>query len=211
MKKTIFLLLTVMLIAALAISCSPEQTKESTKGGDSNSEQKKTVKVGDVIERGTYPATAGESYAGKPITWKVLAITDGRALVISEMILTKKAHVSGSTNGLKAWADSEINAWLNKTGSDGFITQYGLENVSMAQVGDVNGKVFLLTKTEAETYFSDNASRVAYDLSGTASYWLLATINSSVSYFDAVTTEGKLDCAPVNSSQGVRPAFWINL
>ena len=198
MKKTLTVLMMLLLAAMLIVSCN------------NNPKQEEKVEVGGTIERGTYPTTAGETYAGKPITWKVLAITDGRALVISEKLLTSKAHASTSVSGL-AWADSEINKWLNNTSSDGFIAQYGLGDVSMAQVGDVNGKVFLLTKTEAGTYFSDDASRVAYDLSGTASQWWLASINSSKSYYDTVYLEGIFSSSPVHYEQGVRPALWINL
>ena len=195
MKKTIYVLLLAMLVLVFAVSCNPEQEEK--------------VEVGGTIERGTYPATAGESYAGKPITWKVLKIDGSKALLISEKLLTKKAHTSGGDLG--SWDDSLINKWLNDTSSDGFIAQYGLGDVSMAQVGDVNGKVFLLTKTEAGTYFSDDASRVAYDLSGTASQWWLASINSSKSYYDTISTDGTFFSSPVHYDQGIRPALWINL
>ena len=199
MKKTLIVLmvlLSAMLVLTFAVSCNPEQEEK--------------VEVGGTIERGTYPATAGETYAGKPITWKVLAITDGRALVISEKLLTSKAHASES--GHIAWADSLINKWLNDTSADGFIAQYGLGDVSIAQVGNVNGKVFLLTKTEAGTYFSDDASRVATDLSGKASRWWLSSLYGS-NYYDSVRDVGDFDSggSPVHYANGVRPAFWINL
>jgi hypothetical protein len=194
MKKTLIVLMMVLLSAMLIVSCN------------NNPEQKKTVKVGDVIELGTYPAEAEESYVGKPITWKVLKIDGSKALVISEKILTKKSH------GAVAWADSEINKWLNNTGSDGFIAQYGLGDVSMAQVGDVNGKVFLLNKDEAGTYFADKASRIAYDLSGEAVDWFLSTPYSDENnYYYCVFDTGTIDNVSSVYSNGVRPAFWTNL
>ena len=194
MKKTLIVLMMVLLSAMLIVSCN------------NNPEQKKTVKVGDVIELGTYPAEAEESYVGKPITWKVLKIDGSKALVISEKILTKKSH------GDVAWADSEINKWLNNTGPDGFIAQYGLGDVSMAQVGDVNGKVFLLNKDEAGTYFADKASRVAYDLSGEAADWFLSTPYSDENnYYYCVFDTGTIDNVSSVYSIGVRPAFWTNL
>ena len=195
MKKTIYVLLLAMLVLVFAVSCNPEQEEK--------------VEVGGTIERGTYPATAGEAYAGKPITWKVLKIEGSKALLISEKLLTTMKHVNSGT--IQSWDDSLINKWLNNTDSDGFIAQYGLGDVSIAQVGDVNGKVFLLTKTEAGTYFSDNASRIAYDLSGEASEWWLASQNSGTMYYDIVYPEGSFSSSPVQYDQGVRPALWINL
>ncbi len=183
MKKTIYVLLLAMLVLVFAVSCNPEQEEK--------------VEVGGTIERGT-------------ITWKVLEIDGSKALIISEKVLTTKAHLEDAGN-LKSWNDSLINKWLNDTSSDGFIAQYGLGDVSIAQVGDVNGKVFLLTKTEVEAYFSDKASRVAYDLSGEASMWWLASVNTSESYYDAVEANGSFGSSPVHYDQGVRPALWINL
>ena len=185
MKKTIYVLLLAMLVLVFAVSCNPEQEEK--------------VEVGGTIERGK-------------VTWKVLKIDGSKALVISEKILTTMKHLENAGN-LESWNDSLINKWLNDSSSDGFIAQYGLGDVSIAQVGDVNGKVFLLTKTEAETYFSDNASRAATNLSGEASGWWLASQNSSPSYYDNVDSNGAISSSgtPVHYEQGVRPALWINL
>jgi len=68
--------------------------------------------------------------------------------------------------------------------------------------------IFLLSKTEASTYFSNNSARIAYDASGVASLWWL---RSSVEYRNliyCVNTSGKIYGDLSSIPEGVRPAFW---
>jgi hypothetical protein len=67
------------------------------------------------------------TWRGEPITWQVLAIEDGRALIISDNILTTRQYddlgVSSADQidyetvdydaAATAWAESDIRAWLN--------------------------------------------------------------------------------------------------
>jgi hypothetical protein len=131
--------------------------------------------VGERVEFGTW--------RDKPITWKVLAIEDDRALVISEDILTVRQYddlgASSSDDidwdiASTTWAESDIRAWLNSeflntafareeqkvivltpiTNSDN--PKYGTEGGP-----DTEDKVFLLSIDEANRYFSNDSDRIA--------------------------------------------------
>ena len=191
------------------------------------------IEVGDIIELGSYPATYTNSsgtsvsagtYANQPVTWKVLEVdeTNNKALVISEKLLTFMKHQTDTSD--YTWSGSLIRTWLNNTGSDGFISQYGLSSVSIAEVThdtDLNrstesttDKVFLLSVSEVNTYFADDTARVAKNLSDSATYWWLRS-RGSVDSFSAACVDGGGDvCASGDYAGdvcGVRPAFWINL
>ena len=196
-----------------------------------------TPAVGGTLTMGTYPAkfvdsnsgnsaSAGD-YAGKPVTWKVLAVdtTANKALVISEYVLTAEKHqITANSSNPYTWSNSLIRTWLNNTGSDGFISQYGLSSVSIAEVThdtDLNGstestidKVFLLSVSEANSYFADNSARVANTLADSAAIWWLRSRGSYDSFSAAfVRNYGRViaDGYYADYLNGVRPAFWINL
>ena len=166
-----------------------------------------TVKAGDTLELGTYPATytngSGESvsagdYAGKPVTWKVLDVDteNKKALVISEKVLTSMAHQADSSIAY-TWSGSAIRSWLNSS----FITDYGLNHISIAKVThntaiydetssnwDNSGtestteKIFLLSESEVENknYFADKNARIGYNLAGSTVTWILRDWYSDV-------------------------------
>jgi hypothetical protein len=198
---------------------------------------------------GTYPSVApadttdavSDSYKGQGIRWLVLSVDqeNKRALVISEKVLFcmrqyTNATTSNNTTYTYKWSDSDINTYLNGD----FITDYGLGDVSMANVehetetytfadsssSGVAGtattsseKVFLLSIAEANTYFADKTERKAYPLTGTgttAKYWWLRSQAYGNSYRGAaVGSSGTIDRygQKIESSIGVRPAFWVNL
>jgi hypothetical protein len=188
---------------------------------------------------------AGTDYAGKDITWKVLSVDseNNRALVVSEKILfymkqitaaqrTDKAADTYYTKYTYTWSGSDINTYLNGS----FLTDYGLSGVSMASVEHTteagagigvttqsaettSEKVFLLSKTDASTYFTSNSDRIAYDLSGSAQtgWWLRSPSQATGSSYKVynvvfvqasgnVFTEGNYLCL----YYGVRPAMWVN-
>ncbi len=56
-------------------------------------------------------------YAGEPILWRVLAMEDGRPLLLAEHILCFKAFAAcdDPAAGSSAWEDSALRQWLNST------------------------------------------------------------------------------------------------
>jgi hypothetical protein len=94
-------------------------------------------KVGDRVEFGTW--------RGEPITWRVLAIEGGRALIISEDILTLRQYddlgVSSSallpddeSTVATTWAESDIRAWLNDEFLDTAFTREQQEVVDLSRI-----------------------------------------------------------------------------
>ena len=167
---------------------------------------------------GTYPNDYNiESLRGRPIAWRVLDtnITKGTALVISENVIENHIFDSDSST----YSSSDIQAYLRGD----FISTYGLSGVNICNVdvtSDVetttvdsgSDKVFLLSKTEAETYFADNNSRITYFNNGNKSYWWLRTnyntgIEDVLSVYN-VTNTGAIGTAVPTAKRPIRPAFW---
>lgn len=192
--------------------------------------------VGDTLTMGKMPSGVlnYENYVGQDITWKVLDVDEDKALVISEKLLDSKAHVE--ENVAYQWIGfasnsvySDINTWLNDSSESGFVAQYGLGSVAMVSVSHYTEgsnlipertskeKVFLLSKTEVETYFSDDTSRIANLFSGEKGTWYLRTpaYNTATArgntYCYYVDSDGSIKDTNAFSSLRIRPAFWISL
>lgn len=176
MKKLISLLLLALLALTLA-GCS---------------EVNSAPKVGDTIQLGGYD-------------WRVLDVQDGKALVLSEKVLSKQAyHPAG---GEISWEKSDMREYLNgafydETFSDeekANITETDIENKSNSQYGtgagkDTTDKVFLLSIKEVEQYIPDSAERIAEDIeTGEAALWWLRTPGRGKEYAANVGTSGYVD------------------
>jgi hypothetical protein len=165
--------------------------------------------AGNTLTFGKIPKTV-ETYGGTDISWKVLEVKDGKALVISEKVLMGK-YYSTSSN---AWEGSDLKTYLNGD----FKNEYGISNVSFAaavssETGYGAGEIFLLSTAETQntTYFADNASRVAKDLSDNATQWWTRTADGSY-LVKVISVKGNPNSKRINEDYfGVRPAFWINL
>ena len=171
-------------------------------------------------------------YRGMDLTWQVLDVDseNGRALVISQYILGAMQHAA-SAYGYK-WSASLINTWLNNTTEEGFVAKYGLDNVSMVRVEHeteagsgggaakaetTNEMVFLLSETEAKTYFKTDAERVGRKLNGTAysegdayMWWLRTPKSLTVCAYVNQNGQIKSD-NNCTYKWYIRPAFWISL
>ena len=180
------------------------------------------IAVGDILTLGNIP-TSVETYGGDDITWKVLEVKEDRVLVLSEKILFNMKHYE--SNGMHSWANSLIKAYLNKEGSDGFLSQYGLSDVEIVAAAEDEsgygaGDVFLLSSYEVQIkYFNDSfTSATAYNLAGTASYWWTRSAGTQYedyTSYDFVVSDdtGYFDSDGEYSTNeyGVRPAFWISI
>ena len=199
------------------------------------------VLVGDTLTMGRVPDNHECVEArGQAVNWRVLDVdrVNNRALVISEKVLINMkpyttANLSNYSSYTYRWADCDINSYLNGS----FITEYGLNDVSMASVeheteaytftnNSFEGtsttatksseKVFLLSVAEVNKYFTTYDARLAYPLSDTtsAAYWWLRSPGSLRCWFVAdVDDNGYVDAIGnfVYYQRGLRPAFWINL
>ncbi len=130
----------------------------------------KVSKVGDIITFGTKD--------GRPITWKCIAYNTHieQALMISEDILDSKVF------GGSSYADSSIRRYLNGD----FITKYNIDATKIVSIDlskatetvnkfgyDGADKIFLLSKTEVESYLPNGSDRTA------GGVWWLRTSESS--------------------------------
>ena len=195
---------------------SGKSSLESLKSSGSN--PFKNAKIGDYVKFGRYPQTAkGEV---QPVEWQVLARENNKALVISRYGLAAR-RFDGSSNN---WSKSEIRKWLNSEFYNS--TFSGEEKARIKSFNQDN--VFLLSKEEAEKYFSDYDARKckptsyaeakgAFEIYDFCWWWLRSPSPIDSVYVYRVGSGGGIfdycfcnydvhgDCG------SVRPALWINL
>ncbi len=122
------------------------------------------VQVGDQIDFG--------NYQDEIIRWEVLAVEDGKMLIISDKILDWKLFNDDSAS--TTWENSSIRAWLNdefyytalSSDERARIVETTLENPGNYEFGisgssETTDKVFLLSSTEIEEYFDREYDRTA--------------------------------------------------
>lgn len=190
------------------------------------------IKVGQIIQFGSYPQTS----AGiGPLDWIVLAQKDNMLLVVSrEAIDCQKYH---SQNIDVTWETCSLRSWLNNTFYNAAFSSEEKGKIQTTIVtADQNpqyttnpgnntlDKLFLLSIQEATQYFdSDNErecratqyaiSQGAYESVSTGcSWWWLRTPGISNKDAASVNSDGSIDYddGSVVSSKGtVRPAMWI--
>lgn len=124
------------------------------------------------------PSTAkpvGQAINMGGITWRVLDVQDGKALVLSDLILETRAFQE-NTSLLNAWADSSLRTYLNGDFYDKTFTKKEKNRiVSTTLVNNINpeysttfgtdtkDKIFILSAEEVERYLGkDDNARMAY-------------------------------------------------
>ena len=193
-----------------------------------NTTKSDIIKVGDIIQFGTYP-------------WRVLDIQDGRALIISENIIERKQYHHNWVQ--TSWADCSMREYLNGEfyNSVAFsdadrerIVQITNINEDNQWYGDPAGEdtqdwIFLLSISEVVRFFGDsgqlenrpyqtghindqfNSNRIATYEESANSWWL----RSPGGYGDLasyVGTEGFVFIIGLGVSYqlfGMRPALWV--
>ena len=184
--------------------------------------------VPDYIWFGTYPQNDKSGIQYEPIKWKVLNTNSNEAFLVSDKILAKKNYNDERIE--ITWEDSTIRNWLNGDFKNTAFTTAevgGIVDKTIQTPGqdDTTDKIFLLSKSEAETYFSSNAERTTtstkYGTNDSASahenmFWYLrdSGVNSYFSFATCVTNSGSItNFFPVNSGNfiGARPALCFNL
>ena len=197
-----------------------EQNNNSGNGNNNDvNSPYSSVKVSDIIQFGGYD-------------WRVLDIQDGKALIISEQVLTKQTYHSSST--AVTWETCDLRAYLNGSFYDNtftiseksLIVETRISNKANPKHGTPGGidtidKVFLLSIEEAEKYFADNSARIAVDKdTGNTSSWWLRSPGSDTHTAANVNDDGDVgDGGDVyvignfvfDNFGGVRPALWLNL
>ena len=131
------------------------------------------VQVGDMIEFGSYEQDNNSSNGPEPIGWRVLEVSGGSALIVSEYALDARAYNEDYESVM--WATCTLRKWLNGEFYDtafneeekGLIALTKVKNADHPTYGTEGGKdtedrVFLLSLGEAERYFEDDEDRRAF-------------------------------------------------
>lgn len=156
------------------------------------------------------PSTAapvGQTISMGGIKWRVLDVQDGKALVLSDLILEDKSF-QGNASLLNEWTNSALRAYLNgdfynktftQREKDRIVSTTLMNNInpkySMIMGTDTTDKVFLLSAEEVDRYFGNDGARIAY-----------ADRRTPAMRYSAINSQG------VNPYEGVyqyySPWFW---
>ena len=133
------------------------------------------LKVGDIVTLGTYDMDNDPENGKESITWKVLAIENGKALIISEICVDAAKY--NAQKGEVTWETSDIRAQLNDENESFYATAFdegekeyilsstikNSDNAYHDSEGgnDTEDRVFLLSFDEAEQYFNSDEDRIA--------------------------------------------------
>jgi hypothetical protein len=181
-----------------------------------------SLSVGDVIQFGG-------------VDWIVLAVQDGKTLILSDKVLEIREY--HSQNGDITWENCDLRGYLNNSFYNSTFNEHEKERITETTVinndnteygtlggNDTVDNVFLLSIDEVNQYMGDSShislrnSRVAeHIVTGKSESWWLrspgfgnyATANVKLDGF--VNTSGSLDPYADNvfGTLGVRPAMWI--
>ncbi len=195
------------------------------------------VSVGSTIKYGFYEQDNNTSNGKEEIEWKVLAVEGNKALIISRYALDCKPYNDTYTD--TTWEKCTLRTWLNGAfydaafGADhqrmitsSTVTADENPSYSTSPGNNTTDKVFLLSITEVNKYFSSNSVRqrsaTAYAKvqgaetnagNGNCWWWLRSPGNNScdaacVGSDGGVREGGRSVNLAINA---VRPALWINL
>lgn len=198
--------------------------------------------VGNTIIFGTYEQDNDTSNGNEDLEWLVLAKEDGKLLVISDKALDCQPY--NITYEYTTWEQCSLRKWLNETFiNDAFSENEQVLILNTTVSADKNplyntnpgeetiDKVFLLSISEAEKYFSSNDARKCvptayakaqgvptsdrYSVDGRPTcWWWLRSPGYSQNNAAHVISDGdfKKYGIGVNCGYGaVRPAMWIDL
>ena len=194
------------------------------------------AEVGSYVFFGSYEQNNDTTNGKEDIEWLVLAKEDNKILVISKYALDCQKYNTSSTS--VTWETCSLRKWLNGT----FINNaFSSGEQSMIQATTVTAdknpssstspgnnttdKVFLLSITEVNQYFSSDSARqcqgTAYcytqrvykDSNGNCWWWLRSPGYNSNRAANASLVGSVHDSGDFvnNYSVAVRPALWINL
>ena len=204
--------------------------KEALKLAYHNSELEKVLRSRNQTIADEFILHAGSKYvmgryAYNSISWQVLSIEDGKALLISCEGIDAKSYNKKSTKIY--WVDCTLREWLNNEFFNSAFTGEEKARIVTTNPGSATeDRVFLLSISEANKYFKSNKERAckatsyaqqhgAYvDSSSKNCWWWLLTPGSSQNYAASVRYDGSVDYYGnrVDNDLGcVRPGLWINL
>ena len=216
-----------------------EHKEETTSKAESSSQKKDNnpdYKIGETIEFGNYPQD--KDGTEKPIEWIVMKKEGNQVLLLSKYVLDAKPYNYNKEWEDVTWETSDIRQWLN---NEFYTTAFNkaekakiqtslIKNKDNSEHGtsggnDTEDKVFLLSKKEAKTLFSNDDERIAkateyaeksgvYVNEEKAAWWWLRSPGSYSDCAAGVDDDGwvfRNSSYVDDSSGGVRPALHLNL
>ena len=196
----------------------------------------RTVEEGKYITFGFYEQDNNISNGKEKIEWLVLKVDGNKALVISKYALDCKQYNSSYSS--VTWETSSLRNWLNSTFMNtafnseeqniiinSTVTADRNPSYSTLPGNSTTDKVFLLSITEVNKYFSSDSARQcqgtaycyargAYKASNGLCWWWLRSPGDGSNYVAYVYDSGSVDDRGHYvdyDDRAVRPALWINL
>lgn len=195
------------------------------------------VKVGQKVALGRFPQSDVSGEKKDPVDWLVLAVEDGKALLISEKGLDCRMYHGDNTT--MTWENCDLRKWLNGEFLQGAFTAEEQAQIVLTPTPnpgstvhgaaggiDTEDKVFLLNVDEADKYFTGDAARMLEGTPYTVArgafvnertgkvWWWLRSPGYYVSDAAGVNYLGQLHRSGDNVSttnNAVRPAMWVQL
>ena len=175
-----------------------------------------TMSVGDIVTFGRFP---NELFQMDSITWKVLSVENGRALLITVNCLINIGDCNSgeplNQNGF--WENSDIRNFLNNGFYDVCFSKIEKEQIILAHLNnpknptyrtdggpDTDDRVFLLSIDELEQYLSSPEDR------SSNGYWNLRTPGNGKGWGPMTVTSTEIaKSGNVVGDRYIRPAIWI--
>lgn len=248
-KSIVAALLSASMLMSFAACGDNDSKKETEKDGKNAAADNATVeevgsstidknaKVGDYVTFGSYEQDNDVSNGKEAIEWLVLDIQDGKALLLSKYALEGKSYnkeyeaITWENCTLRSWLNNEFyheafsNAEKNGINTTTVVAEDNQRHGTEAG-NDTQDKVFLLSKNEAEKYFSSDEERIcwptayatydgawSYGESGSCWWWLRSPGNDEDNA-NIVSSTGFLGWNGdiVSEHRGpVRPAMWVSI
>lgn len=189
-------------------------------------------KVGDSFQFGEYEQDKNGDFKS-PIEWKILKKEKDRILMISKYALDVKPYNTTAAN--VTWKDCSLRKWLNGTFLESAFSQDEQDMIKLTSIESSQDKVFLLSRTEAQSYFKTDEERKTKNTEYTVEkcgdeyyakycFWWLRSQTDESSWSgnaaDIVSGSGSLveykSVAPCMSrvdapNTSVRPAIWVDI
>ena len=189
-------------------------------------------KVGDSFQFGEYEQDKNGDFKS-PIEWKILKKEKDRILMISKYALDVKPYNTTAAN--VTWEDCSLRKWLNGTFLESAFSQDEQDMIKLTSNESSQDKVFLLSRTEAQSYFKTDEERKTKNAEYTVEkcgdeyyakycFWWLRSQTDESSWSgnaaDIVSGSGSLveykSVAPCMSrvdapNTSVRPAIWVDI
>lgn len=176
MKRIGVIALAVLTSCAFITSCMNTNAGATSQTTNTETvEETAGISVGDHIMFGNYPqnyADGSDTAEPEPIEWRVLEIKDGKALIISEYLLTPVTYNIELSD--VTWETCSLRKWLNTDFYDKAFTDSEKNSIQTVTIknpdnplrgtpggNDTEDKVFCLSLEEAQLYFKDAEDRMA--------------------------------------------------